>query len=286
MPSINLLPENFTIEAYKKREKTAIYILAVFFVVASVLSYALIEIERRDIEANAKTTDVEVAKVKQQITEEIEKSDLLSSEYNKKDIETVLGEHLYLSKGITLLKETVLQGCYVQDYECDGTGSSISMTVTATDYDMLIRQILVFEDNFWVETVDLGDIEKAKEDGSVSVGVTLALRKGIFNFREQYRDYGISFLSSRVSRYVEVSSFDVSVAESEKIESDDGKDSDIVVKKVLVTFEGKSYDKNHLDVFEKSLKDGGAEKVTLNKFSLADDKPGVVNFRGSVVLNY
>lgn len=286
MPSINLLPENFTIEAYKKREKAAIYVLAVFFVVASVLSYALVEMEKRDVEANAKTADVEIAKVKQQITEEIEKSDLLSSEYNKTDIEAVLGEHLYLSKGVSFLKETILQNVYVQDYESDGADSTLAMTVTASDYDMLIRQVLVFEDNFWVEAVDLGDIEKAKDDGSVSVGVTLTFRKGIFGFREQYRDFGIGYLSSRVSRYVEISSYDVSIADSETVESDDGKQSELIIKKVLVTFEGKAYDKTHLDDFEKSLKTDEADKVTLNRFSLADDKPGVLNFRGSVVLNY
>lgn len=281
MPSINLLPENFTIEAYKRREKAAIYILAVFFVLSSGLAYGLVELEKRDIDKNITVIDGEIANVKKEITNEIEKSDLLSSDYNKKDIEKVLGEHRYLSKTLTFLKGIIIQGAYIGTFASDPAKSTVSMDITARDYDTLIKQILLFEDSFWVEDVTFGDVEKSKQDGSVSVKLDATLRKDVFSFQEQYWDFGLGILSERTSRYVEVSSYSVSLQKSGDAEQG------TEVQKVVVTFEGKAYDKTHLDDFEKSLKAAtDVEKVTINRFSLADDKPGVINFRGNLTLNY
>jgi len=281
MPSINLLPENFTIEAYKRREKAAIYILAVFFVLSSGLAYGLVELEKRDVDKNITVIDGEIANVKNEITNEIEKSDLLSSDYNKKDIEKVLGEHRYLSKTLTFLKGIIIKGTYISKFSVDPTKSGISMEITASDYDTLIKQILLFEDSFWVEDVSFGDVEKSKEDGSVSVGLEATLRKDVFSFQEQYWDFGLGILSERANRYVEISSYSVSLQKSG--DANQGTE----VQKVVVTFEGKAYDKTRLDDFEKSLKAANdVEKVTINRFSLSDDKPGVINFRGNLTLNY
>ena len=282
MPSINLLPENFTIEAYKMREKTAVYILAVFFVLSSALSYTLLELERRDVEKNTKVVDSEIEKVKGEIRSEIEKSDLLSSQYNKKDIEKVLGEHTYSSKGMAFLKNTIIKGVYLTKLNCEPAKTSVTMSMVVRDYDTLIKQLLILEDSFWVETVDFGDIQKSKEDGSIGVDVDVVFRKDMFSFQEQYWDFGLGVLSTHVNRYVEISSYSVSLQETK------GTNGDETVKKVIVSFEGKAYDKKHLDDFEESL-NGASEidkKVTLSRFSLADDKPGVIDFRGSMTLNY
>lgn len=283
MPSINLLPENFTIEVYKRREKTAVYILAVFFVLSSALSYTLIELERRDVEKNTKVVDGEIEKVEGQIKDEIEKSDLLSSQYNKKDIENVLGEHAYSSKGMAFLKNNIIKGAYLTKLDCDPAKTSVKMSMVARDYDTLTKQLLIFEDSFWIESVDFGDITKSKEDGSVAVDLDVVFRKDMFSFQEQYWDFGLGVLSTRVNRYVEISSYSVSEQETKGANADDAP-----VKKVIVSFEGKAYDKTHLDDFEKSLNSASEieKKVTLNRFSLADDKPGVIDFRGNLTLNH
>jgi len=282
MPSINLLPENFTIEAHKKRERAAVYVLAVFFLLVPAMTYGVLELETRDVKKNMDVVDTDITKVKTNIETEIEKSSLLSSDYNKKDIEDVLGKHRYASKGITFLKDNIIQGVYLTNLECDPVAASFAMDVIARDYDTLIKQMLIFEDSFWVESVDFGDIVKNKEDGSVSVKLTTVLKKDKFSFEEQYWDFGLSILAPRTNRYVEITSHSVSV--QEKATGSGGGSTE----KVVVTFEGKAYDKVHLDAFEKSLGEATEveEKPVINVFSLADDKPGVIDFRGSMTLNY
>lgn len=282
MPSINLLPENFTIEAYKRREKTAVYILAVFFILSSALAYGLVELERRDVEKNTVIVDGEIENVKQEIENAIEKSDLLSSEYNKKDVEKVLGEHVYLSKGLFFLKGIIIQGVYLENLEYSSDTSGISMSVRAKDYETLIKQVLLFEDSFWIESVSFGGIEKSEEDGSVAVEVESIFKKDVMSFQEHYWDFGLGILAERTSRYVEISDYSVKLQEIED------KNTGTPTKKVILSFEGQAYDKTHLDDFEKSLNEVSeiAEKVTISRFSLADDKPGVINFRGNLTLNY
>lgn len=283
MPSINLLPENFTIEANKKREKAAVYVLAVFFVLTSASVYGFTELEKRDVEEKTKVVDSEITNVKTEIKNEIEKSDLLSSEYNKKDIEKVLGEHVYSSKGMSFLKHMIIQGAYLTSWECDPATAGISMKMTAKDYDTLIKQILVFEDSFWVESSDFSGITKSDTDGSVGVSVKAVLRKDVFTFQEQYWDFGLGILSAHTNRYLDISTYSVSLRETPgAVDDENGK------KKVVVSFEGKAYDKVHLDEFEKSLNEvSEAEKpVAISRFSLEDDKPGVIDFRGSLTLNY
>lgn len=283
MPSINLLPENFTIEAHKRREKTAVYILAVFFLLVPAMTYGVLELERRDVKKNMDVVDGEITKVKTNIETEIEKSSLLSSDYNKKDIEEVLGKHRYVSKGITFLKDNIIQGVYLTSLECDPAAGSVAMEMIARDYDTLIKQMLIFEDSFWIESIDFGDIVKNKEDGSVSVKLTTVLKKDKFSFEEQYWDFGLSILAPRTNRYVEITSHSVSVQEKAKTSAEGGS-----TENVVVTFEGKAYDKAHLDAFEKSLNEASEVEgePIINVFSLADDKPGVIDFRGSMTLNY
>ncbi|MFA6897603.1 MAG: hypothetical protein WCQ96_04950 [Patescibacteria group bacterium] len=283
MPSINLLPENFTIEANKKREKAAVYVLAVFFVLASASAYGFTEIEKRNVEEKTKVIDSEIGNVKTEIKNEIEKSDLLSSEYNKKDIEKVLGEHVYSSKGMSFLKYMIIQGVYLTSWECDPATAGISMKVAAKDYDTLVKQMLIFEDSFWVESSDFSGIKKSETDGSVEVNAKAVLRKDIFSFHEQYWDFGLGVLSAHVNRFLDISSYSVNLQETPAAAN-----SGNTGKKVIVSFEGKAYDKVHLDEFEKSLNEVSEvnKPVVINRFNLKDDKPGVINFRGSLSLNY
>lgn len=281
MPSINLLPENFTIEANRRREKTAIYVLAVFFVLFSAAAYGLIEFERRQVENDTKSIDAKIENVKTKIKNEIEKSDLLSSDYNKNDIEKVLGEHVYASKGLNFLKASIIKGAYLKSLDCVPASGMVEMDMTARDYDTLIKQLLIFEDSFWIQSVGFGEVEKSKEDGSVSVGIKAALRTDLFGFQEHYWDYGLGVLSKYANRYIEISSYSIN-----RQKSSNGV-SGSQIEKIKVSFEGKAYDKNRLDEFEKSLKGATeVENLHVSRFGLADDKPGVVNFRGDMELDY
>jgi hypothetical protein len=281
MPSINLLPENFTIEANRRREKTAIYILAVFFVLSSAVAYGFIELQRREVEKKTKAIDVKIENVKTQIKNEIEKSDLLSSDYNKNDIEKVLGEHTYASKGLNFFKGEIIKGVYLESLACTPADGIMEMKMVAMDYDTLIKQLLILEDSFWVKTVEFGEIAKSKENGTVSVDLKTTLRTDLFGFQDQYWDYGLGVLSRYANRYIEITSYAINLQKSS-----DGIDGD-KVEKVKVTFEGKTYDKDRMEEFEKSLKGAAeVENLNINMFSLEDDDPGVVNFRGDMNLSY
>jgi hypothetical protein len=155
------------------------------------------------------------------------------------------------------------------------------MEMVAMDYDTLIKQLLIFEDSFWIQSTEFGEIGKSKEDGSVSVTIKTTLRTDLFGFQEQYWDYGLGVLSKHTNRYIEVSSYSINLQKSSNGINGDQ------IEKIKVSFEGKAYDKDHMDEFEKSLKSATeVENLHVNRFSLADDKPGVVNFRGDMELDY
>ncbi|MFA7169522.1 MAG: hypothetical protein WC178_01580 [Candidatus Paceibacterota bacterium] len=284
MPSINLLPENFTIEAYKKREKIAIYVLAVFFLLSSVAMYGLVENDCRNLETKSNELDVEIVGVKEKINTEIEKSELLSSNYNKKDIEKVLGEHLYLSEALSFPEELIIQDAYLESLDFDGATSAIGMQIITKDYDAFITQVALLKGSFWIDSLEIGSISSDKESGGVSVSVNATLREDMFVFHEQYWGFGLSLLAENVNRYVKIETYSI-------IEKSVEKDNEVGVnenkKEIIVNFEGEAYDKSHLDQFEENLNDmDEISKVTLNRSVASSAKPGVIGFNGSMELSY
>jgi homospermidine synthase len=284
MPSINLLPENFTIEAYKKREKIAVYALSVFFLLVSVSITAWVETKKQAEEANAKVLDSGISNIKNEIKHNVESSSLLASEYSKDDIQSLLKQHLYFSKEMAFIKNLITKDTYVTDIKLlssDEKGFNVDISLATKDYDAMANQMAVFQDSFWVTSFAPGDI-KIEKDAGVTNDVKLAIRKDIYLYHDQYWDYGIDALASSCNRYIQISSYSV----VQKTSKDQTTGADI--NTVVVSFDGKTYDSTKLDDFEKKINEKSdivlSEKI--NKVTSPADKPGVVGFHGSIVLKY
>jgi hypothetical protein len=284
MPSINLLPENFTIEAYKKREKIAVYVLAVFFLFITALISVWI-ITRKQVEAkNSKVLDAEITQVKSEITRNVESSSLLASEYSKNDIDKLLKEHVYYSKGMDFLKGSIIKDAYVTDIKFspdDSNGYNVKVDLAAKDFDVMANQLSVFQDSFWITSFAPGEIKLDKDLG-VIVEVKMAIRKDLFIFHDQYWDFGVNFLAANCNRYIEIDSYSVT------LKKDNDKITGEETSSVVVNFDGKSFDPSKIDEFEKKISGNTdvVESEEIKKVSLPTDKPGTTGFHGNLVLKH
>lgn len=284
MPSINLLPENFTIEAYKKKERIAVYVLATFFLAASVAAYAKTEVDARQEKSRATTLDASVNKVEADIQKSVEDSDLLSAKYNKTDIEKLLGGHIYFSRALAFLKGTIVNGVYVSSAKISAKEDgdfSLEAGVYAKDYDTLLNQFSVLMNSLWVKSADMGGVKYDDEKG-ISCTASMVLRKDYFMFHDQYWDFGAEALAKNLNKYIKVDNFSVVLKKSA-----DKNGNENAAQSVVVSFDGKSYDQEKLTEFEKKLKEtDNITKVEINKSSSKDNKPGVESFQGSITLKY
>lgn len=285
MPSINLLPENFTIEAYKKREKLAVYALAVFFLCGTTAVSVWAARNEQTAENESADLDQRVAQAEQAIKRSVEDSELMSSQYNKADIEKLLKEHVYFSKGIELIRSLILVGAYLEgaDFGVDDNGNyAINLELVAQNYDVLLKQFGVMQDSFWIEGFAPGEM-KMEPGAGVSCPAKLTLRKDLFAFQEQYWDFGMDVLAGGVNRYIDIDSYSVS------LKKETAKGAGAASETVTVKFSGAAYDSAKLDAFEKYLNGQTEilkEPVKLNRLNAADSKPGVTNFTGTIVLNH
>lgn len=290
MPSINLLPENFIIEAYKKREKIAIYILAVVFLLSSLAVYGLVELDRQAVAKSSDTLDTQIADTKKLIDTEIKKSEVLSSDYNKKDIEKLLGEHTYLSRAAAFPQGLIVENAYVSDMDFNAASSVLNLSLAVKDYDSFLKQVVIFKDSFWIDSFELGTVAKDRDSGNIQVGVELTLRKEMMSFHDQYWDFATGMLADKANRFVKISTYSVNLKKASKATEKDSKSGAASSNKetVLVTFDGEAYDQEHLDTFENQLNDmdDEVEKLTITRFDASDKKPGAIGFKGTMELNY
>src|SRR5574344_1675052 len=103
MSSINLMPSSVVAEAQAKKEKTLINILVLVFLLTS-LGIGGYFYYMRDQQTKASAQwDGKVKEVEGKIESEVRKSETLST-YNRRDITQALADHLYLSRGLDMLK--------------------------------------------------------------------------------------------------------------------------------------------------------------------------------------
>jgi len=287
MPSINLLPENFIIEAYKKREKTAIYILAVVFILSSLAVYGLVEVDLRGVEKSSATLDTQIAETKKKIDTEIKKSDLLSSDYNKKDIEKILDEHAYLSRAAAFPKGLIVQDAAVKAMDFDTTSSVLKMDMVIKDYDSFLEQVVLFKDSFWIDSFKLGAVSKDRDSGNIEVSVELTLRKEMISYHDHAWDFAAGMLAEKANRFVRIGTYTIDMKKSANAEEEGNPEAIKDKETVVATFDGEAYDKDHLDIFEKELSDmDEVKKLTLTRSDAPDKKPGAIGFTGTMELNY
>jgi len=284
MPSINLLPENFTIEAYKKRERIAVYVLGALIMLASTALCAWAETGRRGQEKEAAVLAGEVEKVEKDIKYNVESSNLLSSDYSKDDVSALLKDHVYYSKVMTFLKTIIVKDAYIESVAIsvkDESSLEASLVVVARDNDTMAKQISVLKDSFWITSVAIDGVSEGK-DGGTGVDAIITIRKEIVAYHEQFWDFGVETLASECNRYVEVKSYAVTTKTETDKATGEKKES------VVVSFNGISYDSTKLDEFEKRMnqKNDIVKELKITRSATATDKPGVINFKGTLILKH
>jgi hypothetical protein len=283
MPSINLLPEDFTTEAYKHRERIAVYILASLFLLSSIASYFLVDFQRDTVAKEVESLDGSINNTKVQIEGAMEKGNLLSSDYNRSDIEGLLNEHLYLSRGLEFLKTVIIKDVYCGGLDLTaGEGGNVTMTfdINAKSVDAISNQVAVFKDSFWIQSLDFSGIEEG--DSGFTANIEISVRKEKFIFQEQYWNYGIDKLANSIDREIKVSSYSV------KLRNLKDKNSGEVNPTVEVTFEGSANSIESLNDFEKRLRlnKDVLKDLTINQFKSTSKVPGAWQFNGIMILNH
>jgi Tfp pilus assembly protein PilN len=284
MPSINLLPENFTIEAFKKREKIAVYIVGFVFLAATVSIGAWVMNEKQVQAKNVAQLDSEISQVKKEIKYNVESSSLLASEYSKNDIDKLLKEHVYFTKGAALLKGLVVKDAYVTGVTLQAGGSDtfdVEIGVAARDYDVMANELSLLQDTFWIKSFKQGEIKLEKEGGVVTTAKA-KVRRDLFLYHDQYFDFGIETLAAACDRFIVIDGYNVALKTEKNAITGTDENS------VVVTFSGKTYDSAKLDAFEKKLngRTDIVKELKISKATSAEDKPGVISFRGNMVLKY
>lgn len=284
MPSINLLPEDFAIESYKKREKVLVYLLAVFFLLFSAVAVAGAEIKKKDVQKDLEVLDTEINSVDSKIEEEINDNELLSSEYDKNDIEKLLNEHSYFSKGLDFLKDKIIKDVYLQTAKFSKNESGefeLEIAAGVKDYNAAAAQIVALKDSYWVKDVNIKTIDSEKGNETIMSG-TITLKKELFVFSEQYWNFGLEVLTANSNRYI---SIDAYTAILKKVKDEKTKEEK---EYISVTFKGKAYKESELDNFETKLK---ADNLNIQSIEIKRDNPsqtvaGVINFKGEMLVKH
>jgi hypothetical protein len=257
--------------------------LAVFFLLFSSLAAAATEYNKRNEQKNLDVMNGELSTTDTKIKTEIGNSELLSSEYNKDDIQKLLDGHIYVSKGLEFMKGEIIKDVYLQeaDFVTNEAGDfTLSLKMNASNYSTAASQIVIFKDSYWAKDVNVDTLSSDK-DGSASMQLLITLRKELFYFNQQYWDFGISVLTKDINRYIRIDNYS---ADLQSIKDDQtGEEKEYVV----VKFDGVAYDKGELDAFEQKLNANtlNVDKLELNR---ADDStnPGSIKFNGNMRLKY
>lgn len=283
MSSINLLPEDFTTEAYKHRERTAVYVLGLLFLLGAVSSYALVNFQRGVVAKEAEVLDGDIESIKGQIEGAMEKGNLLSSDYNRNDIEKLLDEHLYLSQGLEFFKTIIIKDVYCSGLDVvNGEGGDVKMTfdINAKSVDAISDQVAVFKDSFWIQSLDFSGIEES--DSGFSANIEISVKKEKFTFQEQYWGEGIERLAKAVDRDIKVSRYSVRLKKLKDEKSGEIKEM------IEVSFAGEVNGSEKLKSFEEKLRqnENNLSSLTINQFKSSNKTPGALEFNGVMILDY
>lgn len=302
MPSINLLPEDFTIESYKKRERVIIYILAVFFLLISFSAAAGAEINRRNTQKDLNLLNDQISSTDKKIQTEIGNSKLFTSEYNKDDIEKLLEEHYYYSKALEFLKDNISADIYLSEMSVtqNATGDFVlDLKAIAKSYDAAAQQIVFLKNSYWVKDVNIKSVSSDKTQ-DIEMAGNISFRKELFTFNSQYWNAGFEVLGKYLNRYIQITDYSATL---ENVNAGSGANANTQAasdtstangsagsgqQQVHVRFKGVAYSKTELDNFEANLKADtlNIDKVKPIQESFSETIPGIVSFSGEIYLKY
>lgn len=283
MSSINLLPKDFDTQGNGKREKASIVALSFFLMLVSIISYSAIYFSKTDNSNTSKLLDIEIQKTKDQMEKEYNKNKLFSMENSAEDAEALLKEHYYFSKALKALQMAITDDVYLtkSDLSFDEESNLIfSIEGVAKNYSAAISQIAVFKDSYWIYDAKIGNIRNT-ENGETVFDGELTANKDLVLYHENYWEFGLALLSSKIDRDLKIDKYDAVLKET--------KDAGSVVD---VEFNGVAYDEKKLSLLENDLKQMGLfvkeASISYDAGNSGDKKESqnAIKFKGKMKLNY
>ncbi len=286
MPSLNLLPENFKPKGGEKREEsTALTLVSIFILLAAVIICSGIYLEKRSALENLAAAKSEVKKTEDKIESEIGNSEVLSVESRAGNIKGILSEHPYISQAVEMVRNKLIEGVYLDSFELSQDNNkknedsgllSLNIDIIAKSYGIVIEQIAVWRNSFWVEDVSVGKISIDPE-GKINLSVNLKVRRDLIFYHNPEWDYGLAFLISKANRHLKINDYNAALKETKGINKN----------KIEINFSGVAYNKEALISFEDNLKnDSSAENVFVSYDLNKKDDFGRINFTGSATVDY
>lgn len=239
MASINLLPEDFSLDFYKKREKWTVGVFAVLLLVATGVSYVVIQYQQKKIFTEYSAVEKRLRELDESIKKEQEAGQLLSVNLNQKDISRALADHMYFSGAIDFLKDYVIDDVYVNQasFAYDATrGVTIDFVGEAKNYKAALRQLVILQNSYWVKEVGFTSFNLADNNKTVALSGPIVLKDDIIFYQERYWKLGVSLLENHTDRYFRINQYSASVKDaplrrqSEKAKAEGTKDKEIVVQ--------------------------------------------------------
>lgn len=292
MSAINLIPNSVAAEAQVRKEKAFINLLVVVFLLTSLgIGGYFYYMRDRQTKAAAEW-DRQVKAVEEKIENEVQKSEALSA-YNRRDIMRALSEHLYLSRGLDMLKSLTAREVYLStlDFKPNATGNyEMTLTVNGKTQEDVLRQVTIYKDSFWVDQVDFKGVNVAKDtSGTVSAALTMVLKKDLLVFQNAAWVAGANKLAVFGTRNVKFSQFTVSGLTSSKANEDETTSAALLAgsSTATVNFSGTAYGRDNFDSFKQAIEgDPTLENVKISESGRGEGTPGSLRFSGSMKIKY
>ena len=278
MSSINLLPKKIRYEESEERQKRILFTFSVLLLIISVSSYLGVHIDKTIASDKSKKLSLEMKMVSADIEKEIENNELFLTKNQIKDIAEILGSHSYFSRAFGVIQNITVDGVYLKESNLSlNKDGNLTMGIggAADSYLTIINQIAVFKNSYWIDNVEINDISLEDESG-VSFSGSLEFKGDVVLFHEDYWNFGLSLLSSKIDRYLEINEYS---AELEKI-ADSGE------KFVKVKFGGVMYDTEKPVLLENDLKQMSVfvKNVSISYDLNEKNDDNTVNFNGEMEL--
>ncbi|MEA1937168.1 MAG: PilN domain-containing protein [Patescibacteria group bacterium] len=278
MSSINLLPEKIKNKKNKERQKSFFFAFSALLLVISVLSYLGAYINKTTAFNKSEELGLEMKKVSVSIEKEIENNELFLTKSQIKDIAEILDSHSYFSKAFGVVQSIIVDGVYLEDSSLSFDEENLIMEISgvADNYPAVVNQIAIFKNSYWIDKVEINEISLG-EKGDVSFSGSLKIKNDAVLFYEDYWNFGLALLSSKVDRYLKINEYS---AQFKKAVGDEE-------KLVEVEFSGIAYDTEKLISFEDDLKqiDIFVKDVSISYDLNKKNDDNAIDFKGKMELN-
>ena len=246
MNSVNLLPKNVKEKKYVEENKKGVFVISFTMLSLSIFCYAIIFIFNMAVSGESKFIDTRLNELDNSIIDEIDKNKSELIEDSIKNASALLDDHHYYSNALNKIQDVMNKDIYLTSAVFSRNEKSKKLSFNFQGYAKntfeALKQIAVFKNSYWIDSVDITRIDPNGNEEIVFNG-NLLLKEDIILYHQEYWNRGLSILTSKTDRFLKVDHFT-----AELIEDKNGQ------KKVVANFKGYSYDSERLEQFEDDLK--------------------------------